>query len=78
MGVPIDLGWSMLVTMIALMVGVTSFGITRRNIFIGRLMFLAVLIIANVNGVVERWYVALWMMIALLTVGATQWSKRGN
>ena len=78
MGVPIDLGWAMLVTMIALMVGVTAFGITRRNIFIGLLMFLAVMIIANVNGVVERWYVALWMMISLLTVGATQWSKRGN
>lgn len=75
MGVPLDFGWAMLITMTALIVGVVSFVVTKNNILIGILLFLAVLILGNTNGAVERWYVALWMVIALLTLGAVQWSK---
>lgn len=76
MSVPLDFGWAMLATMAALIVGVVSFVVTKQNALIGILLFLAVLIFANANGVIERWYVALWMMTAILTIGAVQWSKR--
>ena len=75
MGVPLDFGWAMLVTMIALIVGVIAYVVSARNTLIGLLLFLAVIIMANANGAVERWYVALWMLIVVLTLGATKWGK---
>lgn len=75
MGVPVDFGWAMLFTAAALFFGVMGFVFTSRNVFVAMLLFLVVLAYGNINGAVERWYVVLWFLIALLTIGAVQWVK---